>query len=277
MKNKKPFMRIAELTKRSRISIPRIKYYIGVGIVPKPIKSGKTTAYYTSQHLERLLLIKKLRDEKNVSISEIRQMVGKEPDLQDVSGDKNTAITMVKNDIINSCIPIFRKKGYEKTTTEDIINAANITRYYFYKHFKNKKELFIECLNTIKEKFEKASIFEKNFELTHRKRAIAFYDVFPEWRDMMILFAAASLKYPKDFAERYEQTLYSRIKLTIDTIEKAQQDGEIRQVNSELIGVMIHGASHFILHQIYRGRFKNEPLEIFNELLDVWMEGLKKR
>ena len=277
MKNTKPFMRIAELSDRTGITIPRIKYYISVGIVPKPIKSGKTTAYYTSQHLERLQLIKKLRDEKNVSLSEIRKMVGKEPNPPDLLEDKNIATTMVKKDIINSCIPIFRKKGYEKTTTEDIIKAANITRYYFYKHFKNKKELFIECLNTLKEEFAKATIFEKSFKETHRKRSLAFYDVYPQWRDMMILFAAASLKYPKDFAERYEQTLYSRIKMTIDTIEKAQQNGEIREVDAELIGVMIHGASHFILHQIYRGRFKKEPIEIFDELLDVWMEGLKKR
>ncbi|GAF99637.1 unnamed protein product, partial [marine sediment metagenome] len=164
---KKSFMRIAELSDRSGISSPRIKYYIGIGIVPKPIKAGKTNAYYTSHHLEQLQLIKNMHDKKNIPISDIKKMVGNSVDLHEFSEDNNSASTMVKNDIINSCIPIFRKKGYEKTTTEDIVKAANITRYYFYKHFKNKKELFIECLNTLKEDFDKASPFEKNFYTTH--------------------------------------------------------------------------------------------------------------
>ena len=64
---------------------------------------------------------------------------------------KNGAIDNlnIKDEIVASAITVFRAKGYEKATIADIVAAARIGRSTFYKNFKNKKDLFIECIKHI--------------------------------------------------------------------------------------------------------------------------------
>ena len=69
----------------------------------------------------------------------------------------------IRNNIIASGIEVFREKGYEKATIADIVKAASIGRSTFYKNFKDKKELFIECIkDIIFREMKKGSLEEKN-------------------------------------------------------------------------------------------------------------------
>ena len=43
---------------------------------------------------------------------------------------------------------LFWKKGYEATSTEDLLNVMKLQRGSFYHSFKSKKELFIKAVNT---------------------------------------------------------------------------------------------------------------------------------
>lgn len=51
-------------------------------------------------------------------------------------------------EIIQAALSLFAEKGYEKTTTQDIIDKAHISRGLLYYHFKNKEDILlrmIEC------------------------------------------------------------------------------------------------------------------------------------
>jgi AcrR family transcriptional regulator len=46
-----------------------------------------------------------------------------------------------KREIIEAAKQVFYKKGYSNTTTQDIVDAANISRGLLYYHFKSKEEI----------------------------------------------------------------------------------------------------------------------------------------
>ncbi|MDD5170725.1 MAG: MerR family transcriptional regulator, partial [Syntrophales bacterium] len=51
-------MRISELSDGAQTPTTTIKYYLRKGLLPTPIRTGKTMSYYTEDHLQKLLQIK---------------------------------------------------------------------------------------------------------------------------------------------------------------------------------------------------------------------------
>jgi DNA-binding transcriptional MerR regulator len=77
-------MRIAELSRRSGVSIPTIKYYLREGLMAPGAASGPNQADYDEAHLRRLALIRSLIDVGGVSIAGVREV------LQVVDDDRIT-------------------------------------------------------------------------------------------------------------------------------------------------------------------------------------------
>lgn len=65
-------MRISELSRRSGVSIPTIKYYLREGLLPAGTPTTATQAEYGEQHLQRLHLIRVMLDVGRLSISALR-------------------------------------------------------------------------------------------------------------------------------------------------------------------------------------------------------------
>jgi DNA-binding transcriptional MerR regulator/tetratricopeptide (TPR) repeat protein len=68
-------MRMAELSARSGVPRDTIHFYLKEGLLPRPKKGGKTVAFYGEEHLERLRLIRRLRDEKYLPLAVIRRLL----------------------------------------------------------------------------------------------------------------------------------------------------------------------------------------------------------
>jgi len=276
MNQKKNYLRISDLSREAGISNTRIRYYIDREIVPKPIKANRTMAYYTEKHLERLRIVKELHDEKGLSTSMIKTII---ESVAVIEGGResvqSSASEILRNEVIYASIPVFRKKGYEKTTTTDIAKAAGISRYTFYKNFKDKKELFIICINKIFLDWRREVVESDDILLVWRKMALAFHRAWPEWSDMMNLLRAAAVKYPDEFADRLQEALTTRIKPIINDVKKATRSGSIRDVDPEITGIMLAAIADYISYYIYRGRFKDKKLsEVFDVVLDIFFHGL---
>jgi len=76
-------LRISELAKKAKVSVPTIKHYLNEGLLPKPVKTGKTMAYYDESYIDRIKLIKKLQREKFLPLDVIRRMIDSEGPLDD--------------------------------------------------------------------------------------------------------------------------------------------------------------------------------------------------
>jgi DNA-binding transcriptional MerR regulator len=64
-------MKISELSERSGIPLPTIKFYIREGILPPGRRTARNQADYTEEHVERLLLVRALRDDAGLPITTI--------------------------------------------------------------------------------------------------------------------------------------------------------------------------------------------------------------
>lgn len=64
---------LTELADRAGVSIRTVRYYIQQGLLPKPEARGPG-AHYTEEHLDRLLLIKRLQRE-HLPLAEIRRVL----------------------------------------------------------------------------------------------------------------------------------------------------------------------------------------------------------
>lgn len=89
-------MRISELSDRSGVAVPTIKYYLREGLMPEGERLSATQAAYRSVHLERLRLIRALVD-SGVSIAATRNVLtaldDPPPDAHDLLGVAHAAVT----------------------------------------------------------------------------------------------------------------------------------------------------------------------------------------
>lgn len=74
-------------------------------------------------------------------------------------------------ELLDVAIRLFNEKGYRSVTTSEIANEAGISEPTIYKHFQNKKDLFLECwrsiindlLTTYKDVYTKTTDDEKSY------------------------------------------------------------------------------------------------------------------
>jgi DNA-binding transcriptional MerR regulator len=69
-------MRIGELSSRSGISIPSIKFYLREGLLPAGTALRRNQAEYADSHLHRLRLIRALIDVGGLSVTAARDVLG---------------------------------------------------------------------------------------------------------------------------------------------------------------------------------------------------------
>lgn len=68
-------MRVGELSKRSGVPVPTIKYYLREGLLPAGVLTSPNQAYYDDEHLRRLRLVRALVDVGGLSIAAVRDVL----------------------------------------------------------------------------------------------------------------------------------------------------------------------------------------------------------
>jgi DNA-binding transcriptional MerR regulator len=69
-------MKVSELSDRSGLPVQTIKYYIREGLLPKGTATAATRAEYGDEHLDRLRLIRALREVGDLPIASVKRIVG---------------------------------------------------------------------------------------------------------------------------------------------------------------------------------------------------------
>jgi DNA-binding transcriptional MerR regulator len=68
-------VKISELSRRSGISVPTIKYYLREGLLPPGISTAPNQADYGEDHLHRLRLIRALMDVGGLGVGAVRKVL----------------------------------------------------------------------------------------------------------------------------------------------------------------------------------------------------------
>lgn len=69
-------MRISELSERSGLSIATVKYYIRERLLPPGERFARNQSAYSETHLERLKIVRALREDAGLSVREIGRVIG---------------------------------------------------------------------------------------------------------------------------------------------------------------------------------------------------------
>jgi len=137
-------MKMSELSAHVKIPVDTIRNYARKGLLPKPIKTGKTMAYYTVEHIDRLKNIRALQI-KGLSLDEIKSSVNQTLNDTPSSLQPGALYTSKRTAIIKAAVELFQDKGYQTTNIDDIVARAGIGKSTFYQYFRSMEYLFFEC------------------------------------------------------------------------------------------------------------------------------------
>ena len=273
----KNLMKISELSRRSKVPISTIRYYILEELIPAPLKTGKTRAYYSSIHLKVLNFIRYKQIEGGKTLCVIKEEIkNKVAFLQ--SNPKPTDLSPDKRDVIlSSSIALFLEKGYAETSTSDIAHHAKISKGTIYQNFSNKEEIFMACAdrifhdmyndvwNEIKE--------EKDMTLRLTKRGKAFFSSYPQWISMMNLVKNLSVGDNHSFRAKFHQLIQQMVNPMIREIEQLQREGRIRQdINCDLAGYILMGMAEYAAWLVMYKNYSEET--IMQRLMTIFYEGV---
>ena len=274
-------MKISDLSTLSDTPVSTIKYYIRESILPKPVKTGETRGTYTIRHIERLKLIKKLQKEGLVltKIREIVRMIdtGEENEKNDLAINASD----IKSELIQSAIQLFREKGYEAVTIADIVDKLQIGCSTFYKHFKNKKELFVQCIRKIiADETAGFSLYEgSDMSATFEREVESYLEHDLLWRDMIRMLRAASTNDPDEFKAIHDEAIQLRINMYKNNIKNAVDLGVYRKIDQTLFAVMLLGIQEYCSEYYYTQMniTEAERKKIAKEANDIIHRGVLMR
>jgi len=264
-------MKISELSAFSGTPVTTIRYYILEGLLPEPLRTAKTMAYYTEKHLNRILEIQKLKKEK-VPLAIIKKKLADDANKSSVLSENNDELlTSTRDEIIRISVQLFRQQGYDAVKISDIASNACIGKGTFYQYFKNKEELFFECLANIFLDVGKdvPEIQEETDALRRlRKRGFHFYQNFVHMIDMLNIARRASLINKPEYKEKLEKAIFNFIEPIRKEIEIILEQRNSPLKNSTLVAYLLMGAAEYTFYFLLN--YKKAPEEIEKEFLNFF-------
>lgn len=150
---------MSELLERTGVPAATIRYYLGLGLLPEPVRVSANRFLYDERHAEILRLIRLVRERRGLSIAAIGKVLPELlPDLYDMpsSGVFNpemwdelieeashiAGVPSVPERLVDAGVALFCAKGYADVSIDDVCRVAEIAKGSFYRHFASKEELF---------------------------------------------------------------------------------------------------------------------------------------
>jgi DNA-binding transcriptional MerR regulator len=73
-------LRMGELARASGVSAATIKHYLREGLLPEPVKTSRNMAYYPTEFVDRIRMIKQLQEERYMPLRVIKDLLEENPD-----------------------------------------------------------------------------------------------------------------------------------------------------------------------------------------------------
>jgi len=210
-------MKIAQLCRESGLTRSTIHHYVNIGLLHRPRQVGLNLRFFDESHLSRLRQIRHLRDTGGLPLAEIKRLLdrtqsNKSPHsipettkegLREAPSPDGAAEAVLGNQarknrekILDAAIKLFSERGCENTKISDITEALHMGKGTFYVYFKNKKELFMECIDRLtvtivpREAWDEIRT-EEDLNRRTWKRGVAFLNAFPGFRGILNMLRIA--------------------------------------------------------------------------------------
>ena len=255
---KENYLKIGAVEKQTGIPRSTIHFYLREGILHPPLKTGQTMAYYDESHLERLVLIQKMKNELGIPINYIKEKISamdtgdnktSTDTLQQIASDDTNIPPSLKerrkNEIISAAVKIFSDKGFYKTKVKDITDSLDMSTGTFYIYFKNKEDLFLEAIDDVVKSIiggaAEAIVNEKDFVIRMLLRAKVFLEQFSRYSEILNQLRAEMTRDSKWFQERVKGVYHDLTQPVIKEFSEAIDQGFIRPIDPDLTAYAVTG------------------------------------
>lgn len=267
-------MKISELSSYAEIPATAIRFYIREGLLPQPLKTSKTMAYYTEEHLKSLLEIRRLKGE-GLALEVIKKIVKNKGWEFSPAEEKNTINTSKREQIIRSAVELFQEKGFDGTKISEIPERAGIGKGTFYQIFRNKEELFIECADSIFREIGEniPEIQDETDPLKKlRKRGSYFGHFQSHLIEMLNLIRGAALKGNPQVREKLDEAMRNLIEPLREDLDTAVHQGKLRFRDSTFLAHLLMGAAEYLIY--YTDEHKSGFDSNLDKLWDMVLNGI---
>jgi AcrR family transcriptional regulator/predicted DNA-binding transcriptional regulator AlpA len=281
--------RISELERFSGVPRHTIHQYIRHGLLPEPIKAGKTMAYYDESHLERLQAIQRIKGSSRVPLAFLKKVLeeseaGEESDSdrkRSEKSDEHKRETAAKRrqQIREAAGRMFLDKGFQRTTVQDITGAAGVSTGTFYLYYRNKQELFIDVIDDLTRKtveiIEDMASQESDFMKRIITTAQFYMDNYKSFYGIIYMLQGMIAEAEPSALEKYVALHDQLADPIMREIRAAIKRGLIRDVNPELLSRTIMGMVEFLTMFL---TFKNKytSAQAISFMIDVVLNGIGK-
>ncbi|RPJ17618.1 MAG: MerR family transcriptional regulator [Desulfobacteraceae bacterium] len=247
-------MRIKELEELSGVPRTTIHFYLRQGILHPPHKTGRTMAYYDDSHIQRLKEINQFKKGSRVPVSFLKEHMTQtqiSPESDGSEYDIRRTVTtnkekeLKRQEIIRQAIQIFSQKGYHQTKIVDITSSLRISTGTFYLYYQNKRDLFIEVIDSIfRNIVGEAAVAikgENDFIERLKIRGRVFYKNYSKYSEILNQLRAELASEEKWPAEKIKKIYHGLTKPVVREIEAAVKEGLIREIDPDLLAYALTG------------------------------------
>ena len=180
---------------------------------------------------------------------------------------------LIKKTLLSEGKTLFEKYGLQKTTVDEIVNAAQISKGSFYIFYQSKEELYFDVLDSAENELRE-KIFENVF-----KPEINRQDSFKSFLSQMVEVLTSMPLYEQMNAANYElllrklpeETLQKHMDRDQENVAKYFVDwmdkGWMRKVDLEALNGLLLILIQFVMH-------REEFGENFEATKELWIDAI---
>ncbi len=180
---------------------------------------------------------------------------------------------LIKKTLLSEGKKLFEKYGLQKTTVDEIVNAAQISKGSFYIFYQSKEELYFDVLDSAERELRE-KIFENVFKpgINRRDSFISFLSQMVEVLTTMPLYEQMNAaNYELLLRKLPEETLQKHMDRDQENVAKYfidwMDNGWMRKVDLEALNGLLLALIQFVMH-------REEFGENFEATKDLWIDAI---
>ena len=240
-------LKMAELSSRSGIAASTIRHYLRLGLLPEPLRTARTMAYYGPEHLERLAYIRR-RLQAGATLRQVEQELASRPSSPAAAADGQLVHSSQRARLITAASAVFLRSGFEAASVEEVVRRAGVGKAAFYRHFAGKRELLAACIDRELDWYQAAT--SRNHPSL--ERLMRHPDLFEHRRlrvliSLFVLLRQADASRAIDHDEPLEEAR-ARLRAPLEAdLRAAQQAGDAAAGDERLQAEMLLSAAEYTM------------------------------
>jgi AcrR family transcriptional regulator len=200
--------------------------------------------------------------------------------MEELQKNEGGLVERRREQIIAAARKVFARKGYQSTTTDDIIAELGVGKGTLYRYFKDKRELFLAVDEDGSARMDKAAEAAYSVEdPQERLKALVrcFFELFDGDRDLVEIHMQMRSEFRLEYERKFSEGRDQHLDRVAGLIREGMARGHFRQVDavsaSRLFSALLYG----VLLMFHDGGKGGRLGDYIEPTIDFVMSGLSKQ